>query len=456
MNLIKSELEQYQLNSNLSIQQLYSIVQKLQLEGFNYREILPKNPKSKTYLRKQLQIEHLECILIYWPPQVQSAIHQHTNFFGVVKILEGTLDNNHYYFENHQLTNLGFERFLESALIKEPSNTIHRLSNSNNKGAYSLHFYFPKKRTLEQVKIFNPESQSIATLNQNASSASWNEPNSSFLNLEENAFEYINFENYKKSSHAVSLVYPKPKPEIINQMIVEYYNEQAKNYDNFDTENITRDNYTKKVNHLIAKHLQKTQTIENVLDVACGTGRRALQIRSLSEKNYQISGVDISSEMCCEAEQKGIQCLTESWLNCEIQENFDAITWLYAFGHIPSNERRIDSLKKVYMYLKKGGFFYFDLFNLNNENEWGPQAEKYFHENNLEKHAYDLGDVFYRLTIGKRVAFLHYFTEKEITALLVSIGFKIIKIHYIGYVKNPGELVQNKNSGNIFIIAQKN
>ena len=66
------------------------------------------------------------------------------------------------------------------------------------------------------------------------------------------------------------------------------------------------------------------------------------------------------SEFGTSAEQKAIH--TTRW------------PFLYAFGHIPTDLERRESLEKVFAALRPGGRFYFDVFNLDNANEWGPDA----------------------------------------------------------------------------------
>ena len=51
--------------------------------------------------------------------------------------------------------------------------------------------------------------------------------------------------------------------------------------------------------------------------------------------------------------------------------------------------------------------------------------------------------------------FLHYFEFNEIVALLSDTGFKIEWIKYIGYSKNPGQIVDSEREGNFLIKAIK-
>ena len=113
------------------------------------------------------------------------------------------------------------------------------------------------------------------------------------------------------------------------------------------------------------------------------------------------------------------------------------------------------SLNKLNSYLHKDAPLYIDFFSLNNANEWGPLARKTFDENNLNKHGYELGDVFYKKRGFNELAFLHYFQLDEILKLLELTGFRLEWVKNIGYAKNPGKIVNSENEGNFLIKALK-
>ena len=190
---------------------------------------------------------------------------------------------------------------------------------------------------------------------------------------------------------------------------------------------------------------------------ACGTGRRSLKIREISKLDYRLTGVDISEEMCSIAAKRGLRILHQDWMNedphtCEI---FDAATFLYAFGHIPSSEQRKMTLSKINSYLRIGGRLYIDMFNQNNANEWGPDAVKAFIDNDLKSVGYEIGDVFYRKNGLKEIAFIHYFDINQIKLMLAETGFELIDYKLVGYAKNSGQLVDGEDEGNFIIIAEK-
>ena len=262
-------------------------------------------------------------------------------------------------------------------------------------------------------------------------------------------------------------------------MVSGYYEEQAREYDNFDTRHESRNAYVQKINELVAKDLVQQNSgwppsdgsagtrvvpsdgsvgkINNMLILACGTGRRAIEIKEQTKLDYEITCVEMSKEMCKIAQQRGLNVINAAWLDADLRNGllFDAVTFLYAFGHIPSEEERKKVLMKVNKHLNIGGHFYFDAFNIKDKNEWGASAVKNYEKFNLSNFDYQKGDVFYKKVDGEQFAFLHYFTEDEIISLLGKTGFELDQMLNIGYVNKSGEVLNAKDEGAFFIKAKK-
>jgi len=253
-----------------------------------------------------------------------------------------------------------------------------------------------------------------------------------------------------ESTHEIYSLKVKPSSDEINKMLSAYYSEQAESYDSFDKNHIKRNLYNEKINDLIAEDL-KSRNIKRFLNLACGTGKRVLKIREKSGLDYEITGVDISEEMCKLSKSKGINVFCGPWIDIKLTRNdFDGATFLYAFGHIPSEKNRKLSLLKMSKHLNVGAPLYLDVFNINDKNEWGSEVLKNFNKSG----GYEKGDTFYRKIGSKEIAFLHYFEETEIVELLENSGFEVKNVKYIGYNKNPGEILKDKN-GKLFITAIK-
>ena len=369
-------------------------------------------------------------------------------------------ENVDYRHKDKKLTEGTTIKVRSGGIIREPDNIIHKIKNASDSAhLVTLHFYYPPISTFKGMQIYDLEKGRIGTLSKLAKSASWQQADDCFENIEENAFQYIDITKLANApSHRIVPIIPKPSCEVISGMLSGYYNEQAQYYDNFDTQHVSRLKYTKRLNCLIAEDIKDNYSrIENKLAIACGTGRRILEIKDQLGYHYNVVGVDISSDMCKIAEERGVNTIHDGWLEAELPNDvlFDVATFLYAFGHITREDKRLRVIKKVLDYLKPGGIFYLDVFNLDDKTEWGPRALEYYTKGKLALSGYEAGDVFYKKLEGKEIAFLHYFSESEIKELLLESGFDKVEIIHIGYVHNPSEILKEKDRGALFIKARK-
>lgn len=439
-------------DKDLTYHALGQWVRSFPFTQLDYQPYLPKADRADDYARNILTLEPLEAVLIHWPPGVRSAVHHHEGFYGYVVVLEGMLQDRTFTYRDKVLKEDRVLQAFAGGIIDEPDGVIHELGNIDpDQPAVTLHLYYPPLETLEGLRIFDLDKRRIGTLNETAPTASWQNPIECFSSLEENAFTLTK----PAASHRMVLVQPKPDAETIYTMLARYYDEQAHDYDNFDLEHKTRKPYTETINRLIGQDLCRHDA-HKVLDVAVGTGRRAVAIRTLALCEYDITGIDMSQEMCRIAESRGIDARHGRWLDIDLgEEQFDAATFLYAFGHIATGELRLQTLKKIHAHLRPGGRLYLDLFNLHDQSEWGPSALQAYEEENLARFGYEKGDVFYKKTSGTASAFVHYFTEEGARDLLQAAGFSIESIQYIGYVHDAGQLVDEAQKGFFFITASK-
>lgn len=446
-------------DQQVTFSSLGDFIASLDIEDIRYERQLHEPDYPGDYGRTILSMHPFECVLIHWPAGTESAVHLHEGLFGYVWVLEGELENVFYKHENQLLKEYSIERYGRGGLIPEPDGVIHKLRNhSKNERAVSLHFYYPAIESFEGMRIFSLEKGCIGQLSNTAKTASWREEEGHFKKIEQNAFEYISYDQvHEHKSHIIRYVIPKPKAARIRLMNAAYFSEQAAQYDFSDFNQPNRMLYTESIDQLIANSIASQGEMNKQLDIATGTGRRALHIRELSGLNYAITGLDISENMCHIAANRGIHTIHSDLTtdDPDLDGPFDAITFMYAFGHIASRAERLNILKKVSDSLSEQGCFYFDVFSLLNKNEWGPLALLAYQEKELGKWGYEEGDVFYQKRGLKELAFLHYFRESEIATLLEQSGLKISAIQYVGYAKRPGELVNGENEGNIFITARR-
>ena len=381
-------------SSQLNYDYLFDYILPFDPKKIHYKRFLPKITDPQEYARNILMEDPLELVLIHWPPGIESAIHLHAGFWGYVGVLEGEALNIEYIIKDGVIKQNRAVTVKTGGLIPEPDGIIHKIVNaSEKKSLVTLHFYSPALKDLNGLKLFSLEGK-IVELNEKAPSASLNLPADCYRSVKENAFVFEDGTIGK--SHIISPIIPKPKSSSIKRMILDYYSKQAGNYDNSEIENENRRKYIYAINDLLVEEFKSIHP-SKVLDIATGTGRRALRIKKLSAIDYDLFGIDVNSEMCKLAQQRGIKSQCADWLHVDFPDNtFDVITMLYAFGHVPDALERILFLEKVHQKLKPGGAFYFDVFNLNDPYEWGGRALSVFEEYKLDFFGYEKGDVFYR------------------------------------------------------------
>lgn len=444
--------------SKLSYRNLGEMVRSLSVEKIKFSKNENDYEKSEAsqYFRKIYTTDPLELAVLYWPPNSESAIHYHHGFYGYVIVLSGEGENIEYNWQNEVLSHSLTMKCNVGGIMNEPDGVVHAIKNaSKTEPLITLHIYYPALTDLNNLTVFDPETLSIGVLNEKALNASFLEPKENFHSLKTNGFKFISAEKkHNAKSHYIYPIVPKPSDVEIYSMLSEYYNEQAHEYDEFDTSHQSRNAYTGAINNKISSLLPNKDI--QILDIAGGTGRRSTDILSGHKFTQNSTVLDMSNEMLEGAKEAGHRIIHSTYLDKEIEPNiYDVIYFLYAFGHIPSHNSRIESLKKIYQELKSGGIFCFDVFNRDNQNEWGPSALKIFHSHRLNEAGYEEGDVFYRKSGGNSAAFLHYFSKEGIINLLNEAGFKKVELSIIGYVKNPGEWTNNEQEGNFFIVAHK-
>jgi len=458
MNSLLQKIKSFP-QEELSYEALGQFVKDLDLKKLDYKAHVPYDCEPGDYGRNILCLEPFECVLIYWPPATESAIHYHKGFYGYVALLEGELDNIEYDFRDGILGEARAARYLPGGIADEPDLTIHKLANPNpEKGAVSLHFYYPALNTLEDLAIYDIETTAEGILSATAKSASWSEKEGHFKSLRKNAFQFRDMAAYHADrSHLMFPLIPKPDSEKIGKMVGAYYCEQAEEYDNLDQSYATRQAYIERINSIVAESLAQLSEVDEVVHIASGTGRRALEIRDQVGGDYKIMGIDISAKMCEVAAAKDIQLVNAGWIEVQLssEKQFCGAVWLYAFGHLSSRSVRLQALKKINRHLKIGAPLLMDVFNVHNKNEWGPSALKAFHSKGLGRYGYEEGDVFYKRTNGRQIAFLHYFSQEEIIGLLEESGFVLDRMWNIAYAVDSGQLKENPSEGFFMIRALK-
>lgn len=458
VNSLESLVEDLALQgpNPLNYESLCAWVESMDWNSMDWQPLLPSMDDPSDYARNILCLEPFEVVLIQWPPGVESAVHHHKGFWGAVVCLQGTVENVAFELKQDQLRISEIIHATERGIIAEPDGTLHKIKNaSDSEPLVTLHFYSPALADLDGLVLFDLPSGNRLTCNSLAPTASVALDRSFYRAVELEAFEYI---PPSDASHFHCNIVPKPSPEAIEKMVSDYYAEHASVYDVQDFQVLKRNRYTAAIDDRIVRclrDLNTDQSIRKVMHFACGTGRRAASIRELAALSYQMHGVDLCQGMADQAQERGLQVEVASLIDIDRRSNwddFDAITLLYAYGHLPTRKIRKQILETAYQMLRSGGQLIFDVFDAADPSEWGPDAARQFHDQRLGAQGYEIGDVFYKRSKGDELAFMHYCDRKELEKLVLQSGFDSVEMTTIGYDENSGEEAE---TGKLFVVAKK-
>ncbi|MCX6570924.1 MAG: methyltransferase domain-containing protein [Candidatus Aminicenantes bacterium] len=106
--------------------------------------------------------------------------------------------------------------------------------------------------------------------------------------------------------------------------------------------------------------------IHTLVDFGCGTGNHSIP---LAQRGYQVTGVDLSSEMLCVARKKSSEVgASVNWIegdvrNVQVGGPFDAGLFMYAvFGYLLLNEDVMAALSNARCHIRSGGLLTFDIW----------------------------------------------------------------------------------------------
>lgn len=132
----------------------------------------------------------------------------------------------------------------------------------------------------------------------------------------------------------------------------------ARYYDSL-TENVDYKVRSDYISNFFSKYYNSPK---NVLDLACGTGNIAV---NLLEKSYKVTGVDLSDEMLCEADNKSngeINLIKADMTDFQLDSKYDCcVCSLDSINHLLSLDDVEKCFNCVYNSLNDGGIFVFDV-----------------------------------------------------------------------------------------------
>lgn len=139
---------------------------------------------EKTYKRLPVfNNDNCVAILMLWGANNKTAVHDHKNYEGKIKVLKGELTEI-YYKENKDFIEYeGAGVAMEGLIFDEELGGIHSIVNNKKTLSVSLHIYKTSEINLNGVRIFDIEKKKWAILNEKASSCTWNLPEDAFQEI---------------------------------------------------------------------------------------------------------------------------------------------------------------------------------------------------------------------------------------------------------------------------------
>ena len=128
------------------------------------------------------------------------------------------------------------------------------------------------------------------------------------------------------------------------------------------TENV---DYEKRCEYICSLLAENGVSEGILLDLACGTGTMSLM---LSEKGYDVVGVDGSEEMLTQAQEKKMETGADVMFLCQRMEELDlfgtinaAVSTLDSINHVTDEDTVKEIFRRVSLFMEDKGIFVFDV-----------------------------------------------------------------------------------------------
>ena len=169
-------------NKSLSYDEVSEILFSFDFQDYNeIFKINELNIPEKTYRRLPVfNNENCVAILMLWGINNKTAVHDHKNYEGKIKVLKGELTEVYYKETKNFIEFEGAGVAIEGLVFEEEMGGIHSMVNNKSTLSVSLHIYKTSQINLSGVRIFDIENKKWAVLTDKAPSCSWNLPEEAF------------------------------------------------------------------------------------------------------------------------------------------------------------------------------------------------------------------------------------------------------------------------------------
>ena len=135
---------------------------------------------NNTYIRLPIYKGKFVAFLMLWGRDNRTAIHDHKNYEGMIKVLKGSLCEISYC-EKEDFIQYDSESIAhEGAVFPEDYGGIHSVVNKSKDISVSLHLYNRQQADLEGIRLFDLQQRKIAILSDKATSCAWNLPKEAY------------------------------------------------------------------------------------------------------------------------------------------------------------------------------------------------------------------------------------------------------------------------------------
>ena len=174
---LRQVLDDLKHKKPLSFEEICDLLFTFDYNDFN--KVFPLSQtkvENSTYQRIPIYNGETVAFIMLWGVDNCSAIHDHGNYDGKIKILKGSLTEVSYRKNSNFIEDDARTFANEDDIFSEELGGIHSIINNSDSVSASLHIYRTDKLNLEGTTIFDTENRRTAVLSDQATSCSWNLP----------------------------------------------------------------------------------------------------------------------------------------------------------------------------------------------------------------------------------------------------------------------------------------
>lgn len=246
------------------------------------------------------------------------------------------------------------------------------------------------------------------------------------------------------------------KAQQLEILCKEYFEWEAKEYDNFNDEVERRNLYFQGIDDYARSKLNSLPECRIVMSFGCGTGRREVGIVKEMNPVPIVIGIENAQQMASIAKSRGLVVISQLGNDdSPSPESVQAVLCLYSFMHLPSFEARLEALQEMSKAMKVGGILIIDVFNLFDKHEWQSKRDDGGFGIEPPKSGNHRGDILYRRLGHEKISYMHYFTLSEITSLIEAAGLVVQELIGVGHGRHPGQKNVPLNEGCLLLTCVK-